>query len=162
MRVPRPWHGSYRDSLVRQLAPAALAECMRVARLSKLPLIAIVDDDGAMRDALGDLLQVAGFDGRTYASAGAFLADYEPGRFAMLITDVRMPKMDGFELLRQLRLTSAAPPALVITACPDESTRARAMKNGAIDCLTKPVADDILLGIVDRALGGRWGQSRGG
>ena len=130
--------------------------------MSKPPLIAIVDDDRAMRDALGDLLQVAGLDGKAFDSAAAFLADFVPGRFAMLITDLRMPRMDGFELLKRLNATSAAPPALVVTSCSDAATRACAIDNGAIDCLTKPVPDALLLGIVTRTLGPRKGTGDGG
>lgn len=123
--------------------------------MSKQPLIAIVDDDEAMREALGDLLQVAGYAGRTYPSAADFLDDYAPGRFDLVITDLRMPHIDGVELLRRLNASSAAPPALVITSSSDASTRERAIDNGAIECLTKPVEDDILLHLLSSALAGK-------
>src|SRR5690606_21322548 len=85
-------------------------------RLSEPPLIAVVDDDEAVRDALCDLLQVAGLSARGFEGAGAFLDDYAPGRFELLITDVRVPHIDGFELLRRLRALETPPPAIVLTS----------------------------------------------
>ncbi len=154
MKRPRPWHGTLGDCPVRHLNLADLAGCMRVAGLSKeQPRIAIVDDDAAVRDALGDLLQVGGFAGEPYDSATGFLEDYVPGRFALVITDLRMPHMDGVELLQRLNETSAAPPALVITSAPDAFTRALAIRNGAVDCLAKPVEDELLLQLVGSLVG---------
>jgi FixJ family two-component response regulator len=120
---------------------------MRPAILSREFLIAIVDDDAAMRDALFDLLQVAGFSGQTYAGAAAFLDNYAPGRFSLLITDLRMPGMDGIDLLRTLRAMGAALPAIVVTSC-DPATRARVLEEGALACLAKPVEDDALLRLI--------------
>ena len=120
--------------------------------MSDLPLIAIVDDDAAMREAIADLLQAAGLSGRTYAGAAAFLDDYAPGRFDLIITDVRMPEMDGIELLRRLRAMSAPLPAIVVTSSCDPATQARAVAEGAIACLAKPVTDGLLLRLVGKVL----------
>ena len=148
MKRPRPWDGYAAPLTLQHSAMAASAVCVRAVQLSKLPLIAIVDDDAAMREALGDLLQVAGLSSRTYASAADFLDDYAPGQFDLVITDLRMPKIDGVELLRRLRATTSAPPAIVVTSTAGAATRARAVEMGAVACLTKPVADEALLNLI--------------
>lgn len=131
---------------------------VKAAHLSKLPLIAIVDDDAAVREALGDLLLVAGISSRTYDGASAFLADYTPGEIDLVITDIRMPKMDGFELLRRLAALQAAPPAIVVTSSYGLSMRTRAIEMGALACLSKPVDEDVLLDLVGAALD--WDENR--
>lgn len=119
------------------------------------PLIAVVDDDEAVREALCDLFQVEGLSARGFAGAGAFLDDYAPGRFHLLITDMRMPLIDGRELLRRLGTMKAPPPAIVLTSLSDDATRALTIAEGAVACLTKPVADDALLDLVNAILGRR-------
>jgi FixJ family two-component response regulator len=123
------------------------------------PLIAVVDDDEAVREALCDLFQVEGLSARSFAGAGAFLEDYAPGRFHLLITDMRMPHIDGIELLRRLRTMEAPPPAIVLTSLSDDATRALAIAEGAVACLTKPVADNTLLDLVNAILGRRAAES---
>lgn len=113
--------------------------------MSTPPLIAIVDDDEAVREALSDLLLVEGFAAETFAGAAAFLARPAPERFACLITDVRMPEMDGIELQRRLRQSGSALPVIFITSLIDEMARARAMAGGASGWFTKPFADRALL-----------------
>ena len=76
----------------------------------------------------------------------------DPLRFDLVITDLKMPSMDGIELLRRLDATKAAPPALVLTSCADEDMRARALRVGAADCLTKPVEDNVLLHRIEAIL----------
>ena len=116
-------------------------------------MIAIVDDDMDVREALCDLLQVAGFPARTYAGPAAFLDDYAPGRFALLITDLRMPETSGIMLLRRLRAIGAALPAIVVSSALDPVNEAQATGEGALACLPKPVADHILLDLIATALG---------
>jgi len=127
--------------------------------LSKLPMIAIVDDDEAMRDALSELLQVLGFESRAFDCAVAFLAEAE--RFDCLITDVRMPGVDGIELQRRLRACGCAIPVLMITSAPDPTARARALDGGACAYLAKPVDDGVLLDHLRAALGQGGGQAGG-
>lgn len=127
--------------------------------MSEAPFIAIVDDDIAMREALFDLLQVTGFLGRTYAGAAAFLDDYKPGRFALVITDLRMPGLDGIALLGRLRAMGGEPPAIVVTAAPDGDTQARVLAAGAVACLSKPFDHNALLGLIGRLLD-RGGEPR--
>jgi FixJ family two-component response regulator len=120
--------------------------------LSKVPLIAIVDNDPAMREALRDLLQVAGLSSRIYAGAAAFFDEHAPGRFALVLTDLRMPGTDGIELLRRLRSTGDDLPAIVVTSASDPVTQAQAIDEGALACLPKPVADHILLDLIATVL----------
>ncbi|AHE54210.1 response regulator transcription factor [Sphingomonas sanxanigenens] len=123
------------------------------------PLIAIVDDDEAVREALSDLLLVEGFAAETFGGAIAFLKDPTPERFACLITDVRMPEMDGIELQRRLRQRGSTLPVIVITSLIDEAARARAMAAGASAWFTKPFADAALLDALHAALDGGAGAT---
>ena len=120
--------------------------------LANMPLIAIVDDDAAVREALEDLLQVAGFGGKGYVGAADLLDDRTRERFAMIITDLRMPKIDGIELIRRLRAGGATMPILVLTSCTEGQVRQRALAAGAADCFTKPVDKNVLLQRIYTAL----------
>ena len=113
--------------------------------LSKAPLVAIVDDDEAVREALSDLLQVLELSCRTFDRAEAFMADYVPGRFDCLITDVSMPGHSGLDLLQHQRSIGSAMPVIVITADTNPATRSRAMRHGAHAYLTKPIETEALL-----------------
>lgn len=121
--------------------------------MSKTPVIAIVDDDEAVREAFCDLLQVEGLSARTFDSAVAFLAQYAPGRFDCVVTDVRMPEIDGIEMQQRLRVLGASIPVIFITSATDAATRQRALAGGAIAWFTKPVADEALLGQLRLVLG---------
>jgi FixJ family two-component response regulator len=120
--------------------------------LSNPPLIAIVDDDYAVREALLDLLQVEGLSARTFASGAALLADEAADTFDCIITDVRMPEINGLELQQRLRARCWAMPMIFITSSVDEATRARALLGGAAAWFTKPVADGELLDALRAAL----------
>jgi len=124
-----------------------------VVGLPKAPLIAIVDDDDDMREALSDLLLVLGLSNRAYDRAEALLAEYEPGAIDCVITDVRMPGMSGLELLGLLRSIDVAVPVIVITSDTNVKTRMQALEGGAHAFMTKPVEDDALLGHLQSALG---------
>jgi FixJ family two-component response regulator len=117
-----------------------------------MPLIAVVDDDEAVRDALLDLLQVEGLLGQGYASAAAFLVDFAFRTFDCLVTDVRMDGMDGLELQRRVRLANPAMPVIFVTASADDATRIRAMHEGATAYFTKPLANAELMHQLFRAL----------
>jgi FixJ family two-component response regulator len=108
-------------------------------------MIAIVDDDQAVREALFDLLQVEGLAARMFENGAAFLTDAHCLEFGCIITDVRMPEMDGLELQRRLRGSGSAIPVIFITSSVNEGTRERALSDGAIAWFTKPVADAELL-----------------
>jgi two-component system, LuxR family, response regulator FixJ len=110
--------------------------------LSEPPLIAIVDDDDAVREALRDLLQVEGFTAHTFDCAAAFLAVAE--RFDCLVTDVRMPDLDGIELHRRVRARGWPMPVIFVTSSADEATRVRAIEGGAAGWFIKPVDEAFL------------------
>jgi two-component system response regulator FixJ len=124
--------------------------------LSKTPVIAIVDDDEAVREALFDLLQVEGLAARTFESGAAFLADAAADDFGCIITDVRMPGMDGLDLQQRLRAGGSSMPMIFLPSSVDETTRERALLEGASAWFTKPVADEALLSALRGALGGAW------
>jgi two-component system response regulator FixJ len=115
-------------------------------------MIAVVDDDEAIREALSDLLLVLGFACRTFDQAEALLAEFQPGVFDCVVTDVRMPGMDGLALLQRLRERDASLAVMIITSDTDPLTRARAMEAGAHAFLTKPVANHLLLRHLESAL----------
>ena len=130
-----------------------VAVSLRARRLSNPPLIAIVDDDRAVREALCDLFQVEGLTARTFESAAAFLAAERLDRFDCLITDVRMPGMDGLALQQHLRASGRSMPVIFLTSSTNEATRDRALRAGASAWFSKPLADGALLKAVKGALG---------
>src|SRR6476619_7259064 len=112
----------------------------------------VIDDDPAMRDSLDFLLGSAGFSVRLFDSAQAFLhelANLAPG---CVVTDVRMPGIDGMELLRRLRSGPRKLPVIVMTGHGDVPLAVEAMKLGALDFLEKPFEDDRLIGMIETAL----------
>jgi len=119
------------------------------------PVIAVVDDEEAIRDALSDLLLVMGYSCQAFDRAEAFLAAHTSNRFDCLITDIRMPGISGLELLERLRAAGSTLPVIVVTSFDDPLIRSRAFESGAHAYLTKPVTDDVLLQSLKTALPGR-------
>jgi FixJ family two-component response regulator len=115
-------------------------------------LIAIVDDDALIREALKDLLDSAGYTAVAFSSAQGFLKSKRLSTVACLITDMRMPGTTGIELHQKLTAAGHAIPTILITAYPDETVRARAARAGIRCYLPKPVTSDVLLTCVDEAL----------
>jgi two-component system response regulator FixJ len=114
--------------------------------------IYVIDDDQAMRDSLDFLLGSAGFRVRVFDSAQVFLdelAKLEPG---CVVTDVRMPGIDGMELLRRVNSGARKLPVIVMTGHGDVPLAVEAMKLGALDFLEKPFEDDRLIGMIETAL----------
>ena len=118
----------------------------------RTPIVAVVDDDEAVREALSDLLLVLGLACRTFDRAEAFMSVCGPDHFDCLITDVSMPGRSGLELQERLRELGSPMPVIIITADTSPATRARALTGGALACLTKPVSDDVLLYLLKSAL----------
>jgi len=116
-------------------------------------LLAVVDDDAAVRDSLRFLLEIEGFDVETYASGLQLLAAAELERFACLLLDQQMPGLTGLELLARLRCLGVTTPALLISAIPSATVIQRASELGAYGVLTKPLAQDELLAQIAAATG---------
>ena len=114
--------------------------------------VAIVEDDALMRDALQGLLKEAGIPSRTFPSAENFLDSDQPRLCACLITDIRMPGMSGLDLQARLNAEGIRIPIIFITAHGDERTRMQALRSGAVEFLTKPFDDEVLLDAVRAAL----------
>ncbi len=115
-------------------------------------VVHIVDDEEAVRNSLAFLLGAAGFAVRTHASATAFLEIAPSIRNGCLVTDLRMPDIDGVELLRRLGAAGAMLPAIVVTGHGDVQMAVEAMKNGALDFIEKPFSEDSLIGSIRRAV----------
>lgn len=113
--------------------------------------IHVVDDDEAMRDSLVALLEDAGHEARAYASAEELLArgTLEPG---CVVSDIRMPGMDGLALLKTLRAEGDGPPLILITGHGDIPLAVAAMKAGAVDFLEKPFEAEELLAAIEGSL----------
>ena len=123
---------------------------MPVERTPKL--IAIIDDDEAMRDSLRDLMEAAGLVAECFASAEEFLASDLRVQAACLIVDIRMPKMSGLQLQAKLKEEECNTPIIFITAHGDARMRIRAMREGAVEFLAKPFDHHLLLKRVRAAL----------
>jgi FixJ family two-component response regulator len=117
-------------------------------------LISVVDDDHSVREALSSLIRSVGFSIKVFVSAEEFLGSDAARASDCLILDVRMQGMSGLELQRQLAQTHPDLPVVFITAhASDEEVRARALKDGAIDYLSKPLSEETVLGAIQKALG---------
>ncbi len=115
-------------------------------------IIHVVEDDQAMRESLVELLKEAGYKSRAYASAEELLARGAAVEAGCIVSDVRMPGIDGLTLLRRLRATGSALPLILITGQGDMSMAVTAMKAGAVDFLEKPFEAETLLAAVETAL----------
>jgi FixJ family two-component response regulator len=117
------------------------------------PVVAAVDDDYRVRESIESLLASAGFIPWIFASAEEFLQSGTLSSAACLITDVRMPGLDGLELQRRVSLDRPGLPVIFVSAHYDDEPRRRAMSQGASAFLYKPFDAVDLLGAVERALG---------
>jgi len=115
-------------------------------------LVAIVDDDDSVRGTLQELLRSAGFPSRAFESAEAFLGSGHQLETACLITDIRMPGMSGLELQATLNAGRCKIPTIFITAHGDEEMRFQALRAGAVEFLSKPFDDEILIESIRAAL----------
>ena len=113
----------------------------------------VIDDQEAVRAALGEMLRVLGYRVETYASADAFLEAFSGPRPGCIVADVRMPGMDGIELVRELSRRGIALPVVLISGHGDVRMAVAAIKAGAEDFIEKPVDDAHLLAAINRCLG---------
>ena len=117
-----------------------------------MQMIAIVDDDEAVREAMARLVRSLGYNAATFASANEYLNSERIHDTSCLITDVQMPGLSGIDLQDRLVAGGHRIPIIFITGYPDENVRMRAMKAGAIGFLSKPHNQDHLLGCLEKAL----------
>jgi len=115
-------------------------------------LVVGVDDDFRLRESLKSLVESAGYAAATYSSAEEFLQSGALAGAACLITDVRMPGMNGIELQRRIRLERPELPVIFISAHQDDEARERALDEGAIRFLYKPFDGAELLRTIEAAL----------
>jgi len=120
--------------------------------MASVSLMAIVDDDDALRTSLDNLLRSVGFRAHGFSSAEAFLRSDHARETACLILDIRMPGMNGLELQRQMMAADWQIPIIFITSHVDDEARARALDAGAVAFLYKPCREDDLLQAIDVAL----------
>lgn len=115
--------------------------------------IHIVDDEEAVRNSLAFLLEIAGFSTRTYDGAAALLSRVSSLEAGCVVTDLRMPEINGVELLRQLRATGATIPAIVVTGHGDVQMAVEAIREGAFDFIEKPFSQATIVDAIHRAIG---------
>ena len=115
-------------------------------------VVSIVDDDESLRRSVRNLLTSVGFHVETFESAEAFLQSAERGQTGCLVLDLRMPGMNGLELLRHLSGRGVLIPAIVLTAHGDDGTRQRSLQAGAVAFIGKPFNGTALLDAVRAAL----------
>ena len=115
-------------------------------------VIHLIDDDEDVRKAIAFLLGTAGHAVRVYESATAFLEKLDGLQPGCILTDIRMPGLNGLELQQVLKEKNIDLPVVVMTGHGDVGLAVQAMKAGAVDFLEKPFADDVLLAAIDSAL----------
>jgi two-component system, LuxR family, response regulator FixJ len=112
----------------------------------------VIDDDDAMRDSLEFLLGSADFHVTLFEAAQNFLNALPTIDFGCVVSDVRMPEIDGIELLKRLKANGSLFPVVIMTGHGDVPLAVEAMKLGAMDFLEKPFEDDRLIGMIEAAL----------
>lgn len=120
--------------------------------MSMDPIVYVVDDDQAMVESLSWIIESVGLKVKTYTRAQEFLDEYTPLQHGCLLLDVRMPGMSGPELQTKLNELGAALPIIFISGHGDVPLAVRVMKAGAVDFLTKPFNDQLLLESINKAL----------
>jgi len=119
-------------------------------------IVHLIDDDEDVRRALAFLLGTAGLAVKVYESAILFLDNYEGSQTGCIVSDVRMPGMDGLQLLKRLKEMDVKLPVIVLTGHADVALAVEAMKAGAMDFIEKPFSDEVLLNAIQSALAQRF------
>lgn len=114
--------------------------------------IYLIDDQQSVRDALGEMLSVFGFETEKFESADAFLKVLDPSRPACIVADVRMPGTDGIELVRELGNKGISLPVILISGHADIPMAVAAIKAGAEEFIEKPVDDTQLIAAINRGI----------
>jgi serine phosphatase RsbU (regulator of sigma subunit) len=120
--------------------------------MNKQPIVYIVDDDPAIREAMDSLVRSVGLGAETFASAEDFLRSKPRDTTGCLVLDVLLPELNGLDLQRELNRARIHIPVIFVTGYGDVPTSVRAMKAGAVEFLTKPFRDIELLGAIRQAI----------
>jgi len=144
MIAPRPKHNC---AVVDRTANVSIMVVRK-----KGNMVAIVDDDDLMRSALQGLLKSVGLSAQAFSSAEEFLKSGRQHEVGCLVADIRMPGMSGLELQAKLNIDHCRIPTIFITAHGDEKMRMQALRAGAVEFMTKPFDDEVLLDSVRAAL----------
>jgi len=141
------------DKLTRRtVRKRVLAEEIASASSMRTAKIAIIDDDGAVREAMKLFMRSLGYHTSTFGSADEFLNSEQVDDTSLLITDVQMPGLSGIDLQDRLIAHGHRIPIIFITGYPNENDRTRAMKAGAVTFLTKPYVEAHLIRYIEKAL----------
>jgi FixJ family two-component response regulator len=125
---------------------------LEVAMSAATPIVFVVDDDVSVRESLEALIQFAGWEAETFASAQAFLARPRVTSPSCLVLDVSLPDLNGLDLQKRIAGDRIHMPIIFITGYGDVPMTVEAMKAGAVEFLTKPFDDDTLLGAIRQAI----------
>lgn len=121
-----------------------MMEVKVLSEMAKRPLISVVEDDQPFRESMRKLMTALGYSVEVFPSATDFLASPLLTATACLVSDVQMPGMSGVELHKHLLNAGHVIPTILVTAYPDEMTRNRALMDGVVCYLAKPVDDHHL------------------
>jgi len=131
---------------------ARSGESKRTPSSQATPVVFVVDDDVSVRESLEALIRCAGWQAETFASAQAFLSRPPVETPSCLVLDIELPGLNGLELQERIAADRSELPIIFITGHGDIPRTVRAMKAGAVEFLTKPFADDVLLQAIQRAI----------
>jgi two-component system response regulator FixJ len=120
--------------------------------MQKKAMIHIVDDDEGVRKALSLLMKSAGHDSSLYASAEKFLDEFHYSQPCCIFIDVRMPGMSGLELQKKIAALNNAPAVIILTGHGDIDMAVQAMKDGAMDFITKPFQNQKVLDVIQKVM----------
>ncbi len=138
---------------VKPRAPHEILEIGREAAGRK-QVVHVIDDDAAVLGSVRFLLTIEGFEAKTYSSAEEFLEAIDQGDPGIVVTDVRLPGLNGVQLIEGMKKRGLNLPAIVITAYADVALAVSAMKQGAVDLLEKPFDPSALVQTVRQAFAG--------
>lgn len=141
-----------RWSLLRRTDPESPPKCERAKMSESEPMVFVVDDSPSVRRALARLLQSVGLKVEVFSSARQFLDHDLPATASCVVLDVRMPRMSGLDLQKEMAARELAIPIVFITGHGDIDMAVQAMKDGAVDFLPKPFNDQDLIDAINRAL----------
>jgi FixJ family two-component response regulator len=117
-----------------------------------VPIVFVVDDDVSVRESLESLIRCAGWQAQTFLSADEFLAHPRAATASCLVLDLTMPGLNGLDLQQRIAADRSEMPIIFISGYSDVPKTVKAMKAGAVEFLTKPIKDDVLLGAIRQAI----------